>query len=433
MDKTSGKISVKNWILVWVLGLTGQICWNIENSWFNTFVYDRIAPNPSIISWMVGVSATITTLATFLIGTWSDRKATRKPFIAVGYILWGLFTIVFGTAEFMPRSSVLAAAVFVVAADAVMSFFGSVGNDGGFSAWTTDISNEHNRGKIGGAIAVMPVLATIFGAVVSGIIIEKAGFFTFFVVMGSLVSAIGIVTLFTLEDAPDLVPKHTHNTYWQQFMSVFNYKTVSGNKELFWVFVVMSVYFIGFNVYFPYITIYFVNYLNMSYSTTGIIQGVGLLTAALMTIPAARIIDRGKSPALILIAIGFNIIGIAVLCTGKTFMPVLLGTFGVGMGYIIVVQTLTAWIKNLYPEHQRGQFEGIRIVFSVCLPMIFGPAIATPIINNFGIQTVINGVEGVVPTETLFLFSLVITSLAVLPLIPANKLFKERMSVCKNS
>lgn len=57
--------------------------------------------------------------------------------------------------------------------------FGSVGNDGGFGPWTTDISNEHNRGKLGGALAVMPVFATIFGAVVSGLIIDQIDFFAF--------------------------------------------------------------------------------------------------------------------------------------------------------------------------------------------------------------------------------------------------------------
>ena len=59
----------------------------------------------------------------------------------------------------------------------------------------------------------------------------------------------------------------------------------------------MTVYFIGFNVYFPYITIYFVNYLGYDYGMTRIIQGVGLLAAAVMTIPAARFIDKGKSAA----------------------------------------------------------------------------------------------------------------------------------------
>ena len=153
------RISRKNWALIWILGMAGQICWNIENSWFNNFVYDRIAPDPSIVSWMVGVSAAVTTFCTFLVGTWSDRLGRRKPFICAGYILWGLFTFLFGVTEKLPRDPLFIAAAAVVIADAVMSFFGSVGNDSGFSAWTTDISDTSNRGKLGGVLAVMPVFS----------------------------------------------------------------------------------------------------------------------------------------------------------------------------------------------------------------------------------------------------------------------------------
>ena len=96
------KISRKNWALIWVLGMAGQICWNIENSWFNTFVYRKIAPDPSIVAWMVGVSAVVSTFCTFLIGTASDRLGRRRPFIAFGYILWGVFTIGFGGTELLP-------------------------------------------------------------------------------------------------------------------------------------------------------------------------------------------------------------------------------------------------------------------------------------------------------------------------------------------
>ena len=34
---------IRFWVLVWGLGLVGQLCWNIENQWFNTFVYAKIA------------------------------------------------------------------------------------------------------------------------------------------------------------------------------------------------------------------------------------------------------------------------------------------------------------------------------------------------------------------------------------------------------
>lgn len=420
------KISRKNWALIWILGMAGQICWNVENSWFNTFVYDKIAPDPAIVAWMVGVSATLTTFSTFLFGTWSDRLGKRRPFIGFGYILWGVFTVVFGTSQFLPKSTLLLAAGFVVLADAVMSFFGSMGNDGGFNAWTTDISTEHNRGRVGGVLAVMPVLATIFGAVVSGIIIQAIDFFAFFTLMGALVAAMGVLSLLALKDSPELKPKRDGMSFVRQFLSVFRFRTVTENKELFWVFVVMAVYFIGFNVYFPYITIYFVNYLGMDYGETGIIQGIGLLAAAALTIPAARFIDQGRIPVVILVALAANTVGLVVVSLTGSIAVLLAGVFGAGIGYVLVLQSLTAWIKNLYPSGQRGQFEGVKQIFFVCVPMVAGPAIGTFIINQFGRQQIVNGVAGMVPTPMLFLVSAALTLLTVLPLAAAARQRKRR-------
>lgn len=419
-------ISRKNWALIWILGMAGQICWNIENSWFNNFVYDRISPNPSIVSWMVGVSAAVTTVATFLVGTLSDRMGKRKPFICGGYILWGLFTFLFGVTDRLPKDPIIIAAVAVVAADAVMSFFGSVGNDSGFSAWTTDISDESNRGKLGGVLAVMPVFATIFGAVVSGVLIEQMGFFAFFAMMGGLVAAIGVFGIFTLNDAPTLAPKRNEEGFLKQFLEVFNWKTVQGNRELFWVFLVTTVYFTGFNLYFPYITIYFVNTLGYDYGMTGIIQGVGLLAASLMTIPAARFIDRGRQAEVILVALGANTVGLLTVSLSQQLPVLLLGVFGAGVGYILVLQSLTAWMKNLYPETQRGQFEGIKQIFFVCIPMIVGPAIASQIIKHLGVERIVNGAPGMVPAPNLFAISAALTALTLLPLLVAGKLSRRR-------
>jgi len=421
-------ISTKNWALIWILGMAGQICWNIENSWFNTFVYDKIAKDPSIISWMVGTSAIVSTLTAFLIGTWSDRMGRRKPFVALGYILWGIFTIVFGATEFIPKNPLFVIIVVVVAADAIMSFFGSMGYDASYNPWTTDISNVHNRGKLGAAFAAMPVLATIFGAVVSGMIIDTLDFFAFFIIMGSIVSLTGIFTLFALKDHPGLQPRKNSGGYWRQFGEVFRVKTVVENKELFWVFVVGAMYFIAMNVYFPYITIYLNNYLKLSYTTAGAIQAIGLVGAVLVTIPVAKLINKEKMTPVIVLAVAANFAGLLLFTLSSQFAVLLLGTFGAGLGYVLITQTITAWVKNLFPEHQRGQFEGVKMIFMVCLPMVIGPLIANVIIKNYGIHMEIDGVAGMVPTELLFGVSAFITLITLLPLIPASKRSKARKS-----
>lgn len=57
METQKAKIGFKNWFFIWTLGMIGQLCWNIENYWFNTFVYAKISPNPTIITFMVAISA----------------------------------------------------------------------------------------------------------------------------------------------------------------------------------------------------------------------------------------------------------------------------------------------------------------------------------------------------------------------------------------
>ena len=240
-------------------------------------------------------------------------------------------------------------------------------------------------------------------------------------------AAVGLFGLFTLEDAPGLRPKRDEKGFRHQFLTVFNWNTVRENKELFWVFLVMTVYFIGFNVYFPYITIYFVNYLGYGYGMTGIIQGVGLLAAAVMTIPAARFIDRGKTPQVILAALLCNTAGLLLVSLSQSLAVLLIGVFGAGIGYILVLQALTAWMKNLYPEDQRGQFEGIKQIFFVCVPMIIGPAIATQVINRLGVEMEVSGSVGMVPGPSLFLVSAVLTLFTLIPLAAAGKRNKQRL------
>ena len=422
-----GKISVKNWVLIWVLGLIGQLCWNIENQWFNTFVYAKIAPDASIISWMTAISALFTTVSTFVCGTWSDRIGKRRPFIFIGYILWGAFTIAFGATEFLPKNPLILAAVMVVLMDALMSFFGSMGNDCAFSSWTTDISNESNRGALGGVLAAQPIIATILGTVVSGIVIEKLGYFAFFIVAGAFVCAVGVIGALFLKEGTSLAPVRDEKGFFHQLLSVFDFKTFVKNKELFFVFFIMAVYFSCFNFYFAHVGNYFIYTLGFSEGTAGILEGAGLMLAVLATFPAAKAIDRGKHGKMILLSIIATFVGLCILgFAGNTVVLILLGILIAGIGYVLVMQTTSAWIKNLYPMEQRGQYEGVRIIFYVLIPMILGPSSASIVVKNYGLPVEINGAAGMAPTAVLFFVAAVLSLLTLIPLYFANREHKEK-------
>ena len=422
------KISRRNMTLIWVLGLVGQLCWNVENQWFNTFIYAKIGPYPWIISAMTAVSAAVTTCSTFLFGTWSDRLGKRRPFLFAGYIFWGLFTIAFGAVEFFPKNSLTAAAVLVVAADAVMSLFGSMGNDCAFSSWTTDISNARNRGQLGAVLAALPVIATIVGTVGSGLLIDAFGYFNFFTIMGVLVMIVGVVGGLMMRESPDLKPSRDPGGFGKQFFSVFSFKTFTHNKELFWVFLISTVYYTAFNAFFAHAGNYMIYTLGFDEGMAGILQGAGLGVAVLAAIPTIGAINRGCHGRLIVISTAASIAGLAVLALCGNSVPLLIGgVLLVGIGYVLLNQTTTAWMKNLVPEHCRGQFEGVRIVFVVLIPMILGPSAANIAIVNWGISVTIDGAAGMAPSGALFWLAAVIMALVLLPAAMAGK---KKRGVC---
>ena len=448
MKEKSKLSSFRFWLLIWGLGIAGQLCWNMENQWFNTFVYAKIAKDPTIISWMVGISAAATTFSTFLSGTLSDRRGRRKRVVATGYILWGVFTILFGMTQYITKGHLetssqllMIAGIAVVSADAIMSFFGSMGNDGGFNAWANDMMTDSNRGQIGAAMATQPVIGTLVGTVVGGMLVGKNdNYMRLFVAMGVLVILFGIFALLFMEESPNLV-SNRQGSFWRQFFSAFNFKRYFSLKELVWVNLTLAVYFIAFNMYFTHMGNYIIYYLRFTADMMGLIEGIPLVLSMLLVIPATKLINKNKSPLVCMASIILNFAGVLILgfygkpenVNPSTIFNwvLLLAVFLVGSGYIVILQTLTVWSKQLYPSDSRGQFEGIRILFFVLIPMVAAPIISNPIIKQSGKFIDEYGFTEYLPTHTLFLVASGLVLLTFIPLVFAKKYHNSRISASK--
>jgi MFS family permease len=411
------------------LAITGQIAWAVENSWFNTFVYDTITPDPRPVAWMVAASAITATLTTLLMGTLSDRTRSRwgrrRPFILIGYILWGVSTVVFPTTAYIKTTSL--AVIMVVIADSMMTFFGSTANDAAFNAWTADIAPSDQRGKVEGALNLSVFIAQVVAMVVAGMVIDSVGYFTFFYVLGGIVIVIGLVAGSLLQDAPLPEANEHRLSFWQEFGTLFNLDTLRQNRELFILLIFIMITSIGMQVSFPYMIQYLNNYVGVSKSEFSIIGGAVMVGSALVAIPFGMLADRWNKRLMLTIALIVSSAGGILLSLVKT-LPLLALTGFLWQGFAVGVSVASvAWLKDLLPEQNRGKFLGIRMIFWIAVPMVVGPWIGSVLIQSFGIPTTLNGQAGFIPVPVIFQVGSVISLLALIPLafLPSVKRYEE--------
>jgi MFS family permease len=105
----------------------------------------------------------------------------------------------------------------------------------------------------------------------------------------------------------------------------------------------------------------------------------------------------------------------------------LIAMFFFGCGYIMFMQVSSVWMKQLFPEEAKGQFEGFRIVFFVLIPWVVSPFIANPIIKRNGQILDQDGLPAYLPTHVLFLISTALILLTLLPLFFAARHRRARL------
>ena len=205
------RISKRVWFNIILFGFMGQSAWNIENMYFNTFLYNSVYSNGTTqaaidgtmpvmkaISIMVALSAATAVITTFIMGNLSDKMKKRKVFISVGYILWGIVTGAFGLITrdhiatlfgMSDEVKILTATVWtVIIMDSVMTFMGSTSNDSAFNAWITDITAPENRPKVETVLAALPMVAMGIVVVLGSFAQSgKIGYDVFFLALGAFV------------------------------------------------------------------------------------------------------------------------------------------------------------------------------------------------------------------------------------------------------
>jgi MFS family permease len=412
------------WIVMLALALTGQIAWAVENSWFNTFVFDTITPDPRPVAWMVAVSAVTATLTTLIMGTLSDRINTRwgrrRPYILFGYILWGLSTIIFPMVAYIKVT--LLAVIMVVIADSVMTFFGSTANDAAFNAWTVDIATTETRGRVEGVLNLSVFLAQIIAMVAAGMLIETFGYFIFFYALGGIVILVGFLGGFFLQE-PEITPdvNAIRPPFWKEFAELFSIKTLKENRTLFILLIFIMISNIGMQVSFPYMLVYLEHYVGVTKTDFSIIGGAVMLGSGALAIPFGLAADRWNKRWLIAIGMVFSSLG-GIFFSLVRSLPLLALSGLLWQAFSVAASIASvAWLKDLLPEESRGKFLGIRMIFWIAIPMVIGPAIGSWLIGKYGIPTRLAGQDGFIPVPIIFQVGSLITLLSLIPLALTRK------------
>ncbi len=364
--------------------------------------FDTISTDPNVLAGLVAASAVAATAATFLVGAWSDRVARRRPFIAVGYVLWGATTAAFGLvspAAGAVTTTVGAAVVAVVVLDCAMSVFGSGANDAAFNAWVTDSTHPGNRGRVDGALAVLPLLAmlVVFGALDP---LTRAGAWqTFFLVIGAVTAAVGVLAWLLVRDATDLVPQR--DGYLRAVVHGLRPSVVRSQPALYFTLLAYLVIGTSTQVFLPYLIIYIERYLRIA--DYALVLAVVLVSASVISVLGGRAIDRVGKVRSILPAAGVLAVGLVLMFLARGLPAVMVAGTVMMSGFMLSVAAVNATVRDHTPAGRVGNVQGLRMICAIMGPMVLGPFLGSAVIHGADETYVDLGQLRQVPTPWIFL------------------------------
>lgn len=446
MEESKKRFGARNWLVVILVGLAGQLAWCIENNQINLWVYSQ-TQNSNYITWMTTISAIAATVTTFFMGVLSDRLGKRKIFIAGGYLLWGISVGAFALASysnmaflFGAAGASLAVGLSMALLDTVMTFFGSTANDACFNAMVTDITVPENRGKVESVLSVLPLLANVvmlfaqmlFGAN-ANVDLERpiaetaaesaAGWQYFFIAFGAVVIIVGIIAFFLIDDSHTVARKE--GNYWANLVHGFRPSVMKRNGRLYLALLTFMAFNAAVDSFLPYYMVYFQNpaelgglgysddRLYLFYVSFAII----LVVSAVAAILVGFFMEKIGKVNLVYPSIGLGILGSLLLYFAREPWFVIIAATILMAGYLIGTACLGAIVRDLTPKGEAGLFQGVRMVFAVMIPMIVGSNVSQLFFNLTG-ETYVSTTtfeEVYAPTSIMFIVSLAFMALAIVP------------------
>lgn len=427
------KFSKKNWFLLLLFGTIGQIAWSVENMYFNLFVYEEVAPSLDTVTLMVQLSGIAATLVTLIAGTVSDKVGNRRSFISVGYIIWGITVGLFGcmtpdiiaTIFGLPfEEAVQLTLVLVVVGDCVMTLFGSTANDAAFNAWVTDNTEPSYRGRVESILSILPLISLLIVAGGFGILKDLIGFRNLFIGLGAVITICGVAGVFLFKDAPTLEKAGG----LRDILYGFRPSVIKENAPFYVTLLSVAIFGIAFQIFMPYLIIFMSTYLGFSTLEYSAVFAVAILAGAGVNIYLGKLSDKMEKSKLLYFASVILFVGLlgmyfASMIENKIALVIFFGLGGFVMicGNIFSSALNGSILRDHTPVGAAGKMQGVRMVASVLIPMLVGPAIGNAVNKAQGILLENPGADAMttdyIPAPEIFLVG-AIASLLVLAVVP---------------
>lgn len=413
----------KLWFNAIFFGLAGQVAWIVENMYFATFAQDIFANSGRgdlsyiVTTFMVILSALTATVTTIIAGGFSDKFGKRKPFIAWGYLFWSLTILLFA---FIPMQAsgdkIVLIAVLLVLFDCIMTAAGSTANDAAFNAWVVDVTDSTNRGKVNSVLTLMPLFAVaiVFVGLGSLYNAQNESNASFFIAVAAVPFIAGILALFLVKDAPGITPSALSA---KDFFAGFQPGMVKSHTLLYICLSATCLIGIAQQTFFSYLINFLVRTLGLGDSFILPIAIIILGAAAITGVCGALFDKLGRNkfyiPLLVCTILGMLGFYFVQYVNGGPRLVVLYIGGVIMMGSLMSLQTaLSATFQDQIPAGLEGRFQGVRMCFSVFLPMVIGPVVSLLIgLDAMGM----NGAD-FVPPFTIFLAAAIIAAFAFIPI-----------------
>lgn len=391
--KRSTPLGGKTWLNILLFGFMGQLAWAMENMYYSTYIQKNITADSWATSLTVAFSAIAAAVSTILTAAWTDRVGKRRAFVSWGYILWGIVCGAFALfgSKHVAAAGVIGAVILFVIMDCVMSAIGSMANDAAFSAWITDVTDVTNRGFVDTILSLMPLIAlmVILAAFspLAAPVEEGGNWALFFLIIGGLTFAAGLIGLFTFRDSKKLKPT-TGEGYLREVLYAFRPKNIKANKMIYICFLGMMFSSLAMQLWQPYM----INLIQVTLGIDNYIVPVAIVivSASLLSVLAGKLMDHfGKEKFYYPVAAIQVIGGLMVYSSkfiGNEFLLLAVGGSLIMAGNLTMAGLFTASSRDYTPEGRAGASQSVKMIIYVMLPMVLASLICPLIINGVALE-----------------------------------------------